>query len=302
MKLKDLRSIFINSNGIQDININTNPAPTQGNQTPLMIFGNLIAFRKGVINLEQSDLFKKEISEFKNGILFSTSDDQIRVVIPEANSLVNKVNNFKSVVNSFHTVLDQIVGEAKDNIISIKFPQTNDLDDLAKAANDLHIIFSQVIINDKIEGQIKIDNVESGSIWIDIFVGSLLAVRLIGQLTWSAAVVYKKIQEGRIVEKFVNALNVKNDSLEDMRQKQKDQLALLVELEANHLYDDNFDSSKKDSEQIERLKNSIKLLAELIDKGAEVHPSLNVPEQVSNLFPKMENILTIESQIKKLSQ
>lgn len=42
------------------------------------------------------------------------------------------------------------------------------------------------------------------------------------------------------------------------------------------------------------------MLSNLIDKGAEIHPALNQPESVKNLYPKMDELQTLESKIKRI--
>ena len=74
----------------------------------------------------------------------------------------------------------------------------------------------------------------------------------------------------------------------------------MISAEAQNLYNDNFEGDN--NEQVERLKNSIKMLSKLIDKGAEVHPALNQPENVKNLFPKMAESQSIQSKIKKIEE
>ena len=69
---------------------------------------------------------------------------------------------------------------------------------------------------------------------------------------------------------------------------------------SNNLYNENFEGDN--NEQIERLKLSIKMFSNLIDKGAEIHPALNQPESVKNLYPKMDNLQALESKIKKLEE
>ncbi|GAL79539.1 hypothetical protein JCM19274_2047 [Algibacter lectus] len=44
------------------------------------------------------------------------------------------------------------------------------------------------------------------------------------------------------------------------------------------------------------------MLSSLIEKGAEIHPALNQPEKVTNLFPDMKKLNIIESRIKKLEE
>ena len=74
----------------------------------------------------------------------------------------------------------------------------------------------------------------------------------------------------------------------------------MIDAEANSLYNENFKGDN--NEQIGRLKLSIKMFSNLIDKGAEIHPALNQPESVKNLYPKMANLKRLESKIKKIEE
>ena len=95
-------------------------------------------------------------------------------------------------------------------------------------------------------------------------------------------------------------MKIKNESLKEIQEAQKKELDLIIDAEANQLYVENF-TTEGNNEQIERLKLSVKLLSEQLDKGAEVHPALNTPEKVSNLFPDMKKLESVESRIKKLT-
>lgn len=91
-----------------------------------------------------------------------------------------------------------------------------DLNDLYNSAHAFQTIFSQLIINDTINGKTEIVIIENGSICIDIYVGSLQAVTLIGSVAWASAVLYKKIQEGKVMFEQVKSLEIKNESLKDI--------------------------------------------------------------------------------------
>ncbi len=59
---------------------------------------------------------------------------------------------------------------------------------------------------------------------------------------------------------------------------------------------------RNNSERIGKIKHTIKILSELMDKGVEIHPALNQPESVKNLFPDMNNLKKWVSQTKKLKE
>ena len=188
-----------------------------------------------------------------------------------------------------------------ENTIPIKMEKIKDLNDLYNSAHAFQTIFSQLIINDTINGKTEIVIIENGSICIDIYVGSLQAVTLIGSVAWASAVLYKKIQEGKVMFEQVKSLEIKNESLKDIQMAQKEQLSQMLEIEARNIQINHF-SNQDNSEQFERIKLSISLLSEQLEKGSKIHPQLNAPEDVKNLFPNMGNLIGVESKIKQLKE
>jgi len=271
--------------------------PKQGN-TQISVFSNLDQYRNGISKLEESDLFKKETDNIRNSPIFKTAKDFINLNLQEGRTLRPQLDELLRISSAVTQTIEQIGGDTETDSVSIRLPDVSDFEDLSKFSADFHKILNQTIVNDQINGQVRIDSVENGSIWLDVYLGSAAAVSLIGGLAWASAVVYKKIQEGRLIEKHVESLGVKNASLKEIQSKQKEALSLMIDAEANNLYNENFEG--ENNEQIERLKLSIKMFSDLIDKGAEIHPALNQPESVKNLYPKMNNLQSLESKIKKL--
>lgn len=295
MKLKELKVLL--KDVISDLKYKFEETK-QGNNA-IAVFSNLNQFRNAFNLLETSDLFKKEIENLRKGPIFTTGQDFININLGEGRQIKNQLEEFVRIVGSVSQSIGQIGGENEQDSVSIKLPDIRDFKELSDISADFHKILSQSILNDQINGEVRIDNVENGSIWIDVYLGSAAAVSLIGGLAWASSVIYKKINEGRIIEQHVTSLKIKNDSLKEIQEKQKKALDLMIEAEAKNLYSDNFEGN--DNEQIERLKMSIKMLSDLIDRGAEIHPALNQPESVKNLFPKSKELELIESRIKKLN-
>ena len=76
-----------------------------------------------------------------------------------------------------------------------------DLNDLYNSAHAFQTIFSQLIINDTINGKTEIVIIENGSICIDIYVGSLQAVTYnrsqFSHKTLSILLTYSSVYHGR---------------------------------------------------------------------------------------------------------
>lgn len=296
MKLKEIKQII--QAELPNLKIQTEQQ-THGNQT-YQVFKEAAKYRKAVENISETGLFINEINHLRNTLLFTSSQGNVKIVNNESRPVIDLIDRLLILVNGFLESLKEVIPQELPESISIKLPNVKDFDSLSKAAADFHKVLSQTILSEEIGGKIEIKNVENGSIWLDVFLGTSAAISLVGGLTWSAAVVYKKLQEGRILEKQVKALDIKNASLKEIQEKQKELLNQVIEVEANHLHSENF--SSKDHEQVERLKHSIRLLAELLDKGAEVHPALQAPEQVSNLYPDFKKLGTIQSQVKQITE
>lgn len=249
--------------------------------------------------LKNLEIYTKEILFIKSSKLYSTTQDSVYA----DKSFTNLSEASSYIYNSSRAlckVLDSIIGTLNNNVISIKLPDTNDLKTISTYLNDIQLAISQVIINDDIGGELSVENWEDGSYWINLQLKSFAAVTIIASLAWSSAVVYKKIQEGRMFEEHVRSLNIKNDSLEDIRNAQGEALKLLILGEAKAIQDKNFEN-QNDQETLERLKLCIKTFSELIEKGAEIHPALSAPEEVSNLFPDLSKLEQIASKTKLIT-
>lgn len=276
-----------------------NAASQTRNNQPFLDISSLTRVRSAINKLIELKLFENATSQLRNSVIYTTAADNITVQPAEGNEVLRIMNNLKDIVTNFYTTLSAVTPDENPNSVNIKLPDLTGFDQLSEYAKDFHQALTQILYNPQINGECKIVSVENGSIWLNVYVGSVAALTFLGGLAWAAAVVFKKIQEGRILQQQVESLKVKNESLKDIKDANEKQLAILVQSEAENLNNEYFQGN--DNENIERLKNSVKLLAELLQKGAEIHPALQAPESVSNLFPDTKNLISLESKIKKLA-
>ncbi len=266
-------------------------------QTQYIKLSELNTVRKVINDVSTLDLFDDAINYLKSSVIFTSSTDQMNIQLSEGQIIISNLNQLKILLTNFLNLLIKTVPNEDESSVNIKLPPVNDFDELSKVSRDIHVGLSQVIFNDEIGGQSKIVSVENGSIWINVFLGAK-ALSVIASVVWSASVIFKKIQEGRMMEQQIRALKIKNDSLEEILRAQKAEIDLMIQAEAEHIESEHFTNNVP--ENIERIKKSISTFAELISKGAEVHPSLVASESISNLFPDPKKFLGLESKIKKL--
>jgi len=261
---------------------------------------NLNVFR-GFFHKIEALPFSSEKKDFiRNSLIFSTSGDHIfsadsgYAVKLASDELINAAKLLRE-------VLESILPPENEQSIAIKLPPESDLASLINDLSKINTGISQNIINKEIAGVVEVRSWHPGSLWIEIYVGSQAAMTLIAGIAWAAAVVRKKWHEASIMQKIADSMEIKNETLTSLSDGVQRYIQLLIESEAKNLLAHNF-SEDDNHEQVERLKLAIKTFTDLIERGAEVHASLQAPEQVKNLFPDFAKLDTIESKMKLLAE
>jgi len=134
---------------------------------------------------------------FKTSVIKNQAD-LIDLQIGLADSLTTELESISNRIMLILEILSMIIPEEEENSINIKLSKVNDFDELSKISKDIHLALTQVILNDEIKGNTRITSVTNGSIWLNVLIG-VNAMPVVAALTWASAVIYKKIQEGKIV-------------------------------------------------------------------------------------------------------
>lgn len=223
-----------------------------------------------------------------------------RISLDSWQKLHAEITLSKVKLSGLRAYIQSVIKKQADNTLYVRAPDTRDLTESGKFLVELDVLLKQLILQPEIGGTVEIDSCEPGSIWYHICLGSTVAVALVGSLAWAAAVVYKKIQEGRIIAEHVKSLKIKNESLEDLQKGQSDLIELLVDTEARNIIAEYLPQANPENPM--RVSRAIKEFAKMIERGAQIHPSLSAPENVRNLFPNFAKLSTIESKTKLLAE
>jgi len=267
---------------------------------PGFLYADITNLKNAIEKVKNLGLYVSLISEIETSVIFSTSQDEI--ILTDANEdtrLKKGLDVVRSGSNALLMILKELYDETEDDsTIYVQMPKIKDLEDLSKKSKILHNAISQSIMDPFINGTIKVRAYDIGSLWIIMTVGSVTAVKLIGGLVWAAAVIRKKKIEYKKFEQHVKSLEIKTQSMVDLKDAQKKQLEISLEAEAVNLVSQFYRGGN--AEKTERVKYSIKLISDLMDKGVEIHPALNATKAVGNMFPDYSNIRLIESRIQEL--
>lgn len=228
---------------------------------------------------------------FSDYVSIQKGPAEFNLILQEAGTLTKSISMLK------HWATQNIPLDEEPDYVNIKLPKIKDFDQLSKVSDQLRLAFSQVVCEYE-GGQLEIVRFEQGSLWVVVEVGT--AAMLVAGLVWSGAVISKKILECRHSYEVYRNASARNDLLKELQKLAEVQVNNMIELEAKALQDEHF--GKENAEQLERIKNSIRNISDLILKGTEIQPALAAPENVQNLFPDFTKLPLIESKVKKLPQ
>ena len=252
--------------------------------------------QKAISEISKLDLFSDRIDKIKTYPLYTHSDNSILFSGTEYDGLLKEIEHLEEECRNLSNALTKLITEAVPDLISIKIPNPQNFADLEQTIAALNKVFSQTLFSDEIKGGIQIANFDNGSYWIDIVVIGAGVTKFIGALAWSGAVVYRKLQEGRLFAARAKSYEISNDLMKEVIEKSKEKVNQEAQREADFLYKTFYKGN--DNEQISRIKLALKELAELYSQGAEIHPALEAPDEIRREFPDFKAINRIETKHK----
>jgi hypothetical protein len=262
------------------------------------VLGNLPAFKSVAARLATIPQFQASVQEIQASPLYTTGAEQIGFSPAVAIELKQRADKVILGAVGLKRLLTQTLPPIPPESILVKLPRDQALPQVVDVLADLQKALGQLVSLEGIEGEVQISSWETGSLLVFLYLKSIAAVDIVGRALRGAAIIYQEIQKGRILGQHVSILKVKAESARDLKDAQEVLLNELVEHHARAVETETF--SSHDNERFERLKVSIRLLAELLDRGTTVYPTLEMPEESRKRFPDLERINTVLSEMKQL--
>lgn len=254
---------------------------------------NILQTKKAIQALQDSGIMDSSVSAFSSQIMTSLAD---RFILDgkQYNVFKNEAGNIKYVINVINQWLNKYVPtEETETIINIKLPQINTLSDFAASALCLKKALSQLI--PEVGGNINVKQLDHGSYWLIIDVGTIEAVALVGFLAGAAyQIAIKTINMLKTIEEL-KSINLDNQ-LKELQIDEKKYIKAKAQEEAKRINQEQFGKTKDEdpanfNEREGRICMSLEELVKIIRAGGEIHQSLEAPKTVSELYPKYNTSL-----------
>lgn len=269
-----------------------------------MMLTNLNRFKELINKIEEYELdFYNDVIEklYKSPIYSTTQNDISFSSTQEASKVYFNSKYILDSLNSLLLVFSKILPTPNENELSIKFPTTQNLEDLLKDMSKIEKQLS-IIVNDKeVNTHITLSKWEYGSYWIDIAIGTPFAISLIGSISWAAAHIASLIRKDKEHSLYLQKIETDAQMLNAIKEKQLLYLDKLYENEVLNIQE-NYFNNKENNERNKKIKDTIKLFADIIQRGGEFQPSLISPKEMKESYPDFKNIEHIPSKVLQIPE
>lgn len=248
--------------------------------------------------LQIPSINKKYGAFLKNILLVSPYEEYIEN--QSTNSANAMLEEIRLACLFFIENFEEIYPKINENSISIKFPETESLQELGNYYIKIDKAINNIIVNNKINGNLKFVNSDVGSIWVDVTLGASAAVYLLGNIINSAYVIKNQKVKQSLLEIEYEKANIQKEQLKVIEECNAKIIKAYTEKEVEYIMNSNF-SDMNDPELKNRVKKTVIEFSEFIEKGMEVHPAIDAAEKIKIEYPDFKNPLSIVSKIKEIT-
>ncbi|GHU55281.1 hypothetical protein FACS189442_2650 [Spirochaetia bacterium] len=280
--------------------LNTLNITSQNNGNGTFTINNVNIILKGISKINELEYLNPELQAVKSlDYFYNFTGENISLNANSNNGVVSSITSLKTKISGFIKMYRSIINEETELSLQIKLLEDNSLDFIGDELKLFDKIINQLLTHEKINGSYKFSSFDIGSSWVYIILDSVLSLSVIAGVVWSACVVRKKMLEGNFLLESVKQMQIKTESLKDLKDAQAKMLKELTEAEASNILTQN-NLEDTGNEYKKRVIYAISELNKMINKGVEIHPALMAPENVQNLFPDYSHLNSIESKTKLL--
>ena len=246
-------------------------------------------------NLRTIPALRPIIRKITNNKAFSMTMETFNIEYNIADQFMIDLNALRAQCRLIVDIANDTVPRMDPNTICIKLPINSSFDTISKIAKAFDELFNLTNTNKKIDGTIQLQGVESGSAWIYAIANTAAAAVFIEAIVSS---IYSLVKEHIETKKSIEKLKQLN-YITDIK---KDEKELMHELAAKYIEKLNNDQKFEDNPEMQaRWIKNIATMAQLVESGMEIKPSLEAPkEKQEGSSKKISEVASAIEDIKKL--
>lgn len=246
-------------------------------------------------NLRTIPALRPTISKLTNNKVFSMTMENFTIENNLAEQFMIDLHELKSQCQLIIQLADDTIPRMDKNTICIKLPENSTFDTIAKTAKAFDELLNLVNTNDKIDGTVKLQGVESGSAWLYALATTAAAATFIETIV---SCIYGIAKEHIETKKSIETLK----QLECITDVKKDEKEIMQALSKKYIEKLNNDKTFEESPEMQaRWIKNIATMAQLVEDGMEIKPSLEAPKEKQECSAKkISEVASAIKDIKKL--
>ncbi len=208
----------------------------------------------------------------------------------ELSQIVNEINQELPV---FYGILEVLVDEQDEHIVNIKIPadSISDLDELSKFNKELQEVLKLIVKHKGLGGDIEFKGFDTGSSWYEILITggpivyfALMGVIVIAEGMLQVQKLWYENQEIRLSLEAEKRKQAKEGEApkpvtdDEIKRRVNEMVEIKIEEQVDQLIAELSELPNGPEEMKISITKGLEKLIALIEKGTEIHPSLNPPE------------------------
>lgn len=260
-----------------------------------------------------------EVYEYVNNQLgtinfFEDTISQMKKLIKrrEYETIFDMIDEFSDLLQKIHcaiALIDTMSGNCKEALgLEIKLPDLNDITELKKYIDGLEFIFTKCPFFQNNDANLKLETVDSGSIWFGF--GVVCASLAVGSVFLNNITAF--IDKCYVIKSHSLTCTRQKQEIENAKIEQREKEELLKNID--RLYRISVENAIRelqattgcpiqDGEEMGRAEQSFEKMIKLLDQGLQIYASIDSPQEVKALFePLKMYYLSTEKELKKIEK
>ncbi len=191
--------------------------------------------------------------------------------------------------------------------LDIKIPQIDNITDLKKCIDSLEFVFTKCPFFQSDEASLKLQGVDSGSIWLifyvagSVTVGSVLLNNIAAFIDKCFVIKSHKLTCDRQEQEIKSAEIAEKEKEELLKNIQR-----LYEISVKNAIKELEESTEcyiNDGDEMGRVEQSFEKMGKLLEQGLQIYSSIDSPEDVKVAFEPLEmHYIPIEKKLKQIEE
>ena len=246
--------------------------------------------------LDVTGAFPIEVGSVIGDQNLSDAVDPIVIRKEVAEQFAFNVGKLHEAAACVHRTLHALILDTSETQVVIRLPDNRDLSALVEDLSNLNRLISQAVLNDHVNGAVRVAGFDRGSEWLILDLDSIQAVVMLGMMYKYLLWIREKEQNIQIKRSWAESMDMDNEAKRKFYQALDNQLKM-HEKETLDLVLQAGNIPTSENELSQRVLNSVKSLEKLVNKGMKIGPVTTSPRKVRELFAGAESFEDAKKQL-----